>query len=102
MSTLKPLYAALSDLCPIRGLRRVPYMILGAVAHAAARQGFARVVDVGGLYVAGVLSVVFFSICETGADGALVQISAGDPKRSMRAQARGMMVEARGVSWPRR
>ena len=75
MSTLKPLYAALSDLCPIRGLRRVPYMILGAVAHAAARQGFARVVDVGGLYVAGVLSVVFFSICETGADGALVQIS---------------------------
>ena len=96
MSTLKPLYAALSDLCPIRGLRRVPYMILGAVAHAAARQGFARVVDVGGLYVAGVLSVVFFSICETGADGALVQISAGDPKRSMRAQARGMMVRSAG------
>ena len=96
MSTLKPLYAALSDLCPIRGLRRVPYMILGAVAHAAALQGFARVVDVGGLYVAGVFSVVFYAVCETGADGALVQLSAGHPERSMRAQARGMMVRSAG------
>lgn len=27
MSALKPIYAALSDLCPLMGRRRVPYMV---------------------------------------------------------------------------
>ena len=35
MSALKPIYAALSDLCPLMGRRRVPYMV-GAVESTAA------------------------------------------------------------------
>ena len=96
MSTLKPLYAALSDLCPIRGLRRVPYMILGAVAHAAARQGFARASSTSAEHRRRRPLRRLFLHLRDGADGALVQISAGDPKRSMRAQARGMMVRSAG------
>jgi len=34
MSMLKPLYAIISDMCPIMGRRRVPYMAAGAAGYA--------------------------------------------------------------------
>ena len=95
-SMLKPAYALLSDLCPIFGRRRVPYMALGAFAYAVALQFYARVDSVTNLYVAGVASVVVFAVCETGADGALVQLGARDEKKAMRLQAAGMLVRSAG------
>ena len=95
-SMLKPAYALLSDLCPIFGRRRVPYMALGAFAYAVALQFYARVDSVDALYAAGVSSVVVFAVCETGADGALVQLSGGDSKKAMRVQAAGMLMRSAG------
>jgi hypothetical protein len=95
-SALKPAYALLSDLCPIFGRRRVPYMALGAFAYAVAMQFYARVHSINNLYVAGVASVVVFAICETGADGALVQLGARDEKKAMQMQAAGMLVRSAG------
>ena len=95
-SMLKPAYALLSDLCPIFGRRRVPYMALGAFAYAVALQFYARVDSIPALYAAGVSSVVVFAICETGADGALAQTSGGDSKKAMRVQSAGMLVRSAG------
>ena len=95
-SALKPAYALLSDLCPIFGRRRVPYMASGAFAYAVAMQFYARVHSINNLYVAGVASVVVFAICETGADGALVQLGARDEKKAMQMQAAGMLVRSAG------
>jgi len=95
-SMLKPAYALLSDLCPIFGRRRVPYMALGAFAYAVALQFYARVDSIPALYAAGVSSVVVFAICETGADGALAQMSGGDSKKAMRVQSAGMLVRSAG------
>lgn len=95
-SMLKPAYALLSDLCPIFGRRRVPYMALGAFAYAVALQFYARVDSMTNLYVAGVASVVVFAVCETGADGALVQLGARDEKKAMQLQAAGMLVRSAG------
>ena len=95
-SMLKPAYALLSDLCPIFGRRRVPYMALGAFAYAVALQFYARVDSIPALYAAGVSSVVVFAICETGADGALAQLSGGDSKKAMRVQSAGMLVRSAG------
>ena len=95
-SMLKPAYALLSDLCPIFGRRRVPYMALGAFAYAVALQFYARVDSIPALYAAGVSSVVVFAISETGADGALAQLSGGDSKKAMRVQSAGMLVRSAG------
>ena len=95
-SMLKPAYALLSDLCPIFGRRRVPYMALGAFAYAVALQFYARVDSIPALYAAGVSSVVVFAISETGADGALAQMSGGDSKKAMRVQSAGMLVRSAG------
>ena len=83
---MKPVYAALSDLCPVMGRRRVPYMAVGGAAYALVLQLYARVTTVKGLYAAGITSVVFYAICETGADGMLVQLSGSCPKRAMKLQ----------------
>ena len=96
MSTLKPAYALLSDLLPIFGRKRVPYMVLGAVGYAVALQGYARVNNLTSLYAAGIISVIVFAICETGADGALVQLSRGDPQNTMKVQSTGMLVRSLG------
>lgn len=96
MSMLKPVYAALSDFCPVMGRRRVPYMAFGGAAYAVVLQLYARVTTVDGLYAAGITSVVFYAVCETGADGMLVQLCGGDPKRSMKLQATGMLVRSAG------
>ena len=89
MSTLKPLYAALSDLRPIGRRRRVPYMMIGGVMYAVMLQAYASVRTIGQLYAAGVCSVVFYAICETGADGLLVQLCGSDPRRALRLPVRG-------------
>ena len=96
MSMLKPLYAALSDLRPIGRRRRVPYMMIGGVMYAVMLQAYASVRTIGQLYAAGVCSVVFYAICETGADGLLVQLCGSDPRRAMRLQASGMLVRSAG------
>ena len=97
MSMLKPVYAALSDLCPIAGRRRVPYMIIGGVGYALVLQWYARVTSVGTLYAAGISSSIFYSLCETGADGLLVQMNTGRcPKRAVKLQATGMLVRSCG------
>ena len=69
MSMLKPIYAAVSDLLPIARRRRVPYMMIGGVMYAVMLQAYASVRTIGQLYAAGVCSVIFYAICETGADG---------------------------------
>ena len=96
MSTLKPVFALLSDLFPIFGLRRVPYMVIGALGYALALQAYARVTNIETLYAAGIGSVLVFAVCETGADGALVQLSKGDVKKTMAVQATGMLVRSLG------
>lgn len=112
VSTLKPAYAAVSDLCPIRGRRRVPYMVLGAAAYALALQLFARVRTVPQLYAAGVFGVACYAACESAADGVLVSVSRTNERdslaredhleenhrsaRAMRAQALGMTVRSAG------
>ena len=113
VSTLKPAYAAVSDLCPIRGRRRVPYMVLGAAAYALALQFFARVRTVPQLYAAGVFGVACYAACESAADGVLVSVSRTNERdsrgpredqleenhrsaRAMRAQALGMTVRSAG------
>ncbi len=90
LSALKPAWAALSDLAPIRGKRRVPYMVLGALSHALALQFYARVRTIAQLYAAGVAASLTFAMCESGADGMLVQLGGGDASRAMNLQARGM------------
>ena len=96
-SMLKPAYALLSDLCPIFGRRRMPYMALGAFAYAVALQFYARVDSIPALYAAGVSSVVVFAICETGADGAP---RAAERRRleegHARAERAGMLVRSAG------
>lgn len=114
VSTLKPAYAAVSDLCPIRGRRRVPYMVLGAAAYALALQLFARVRTTPQLYAAGVFGVACYAACESAADGVLVSVSRTNERdslslaredhleenhrsaRAMRAQALGMTVRSAG------
>ena len=96
MSTLKPVFALLSDLFPIFGLRRVPYMVIGALGYSVALQAYARVTNIETLYAAGIGSVLVFAVCETGADGALVQLSKGDVKKTMAVQATGMLVRSLG------
>ena len=96
MSMLKPIYAAVSDLLPIARRRRVPYMMIGGVMYAVMLQAYASVRTIGQLYAAGVCSVIFYAICETGADGLLVQLSGTDPRRAMSTQATGMLVRSAG------
>jgi len=96
MSMLKPIYAAVSDLLPIARRRRVPYMMIGGVMYAVMLQAYASVRTIGQLYAAGVCSVIFYAICETGADGLLVQLSGEDPRRAMSTQATGMLVRSAG------
>lgn len=96
MSMLKPIYAAVSDLLPIARRRRVPYMMIGGVMYAVMLQAYASVRTIGQLYAAGVCSVIFYAICETGADGLLVQLSGEDPRRAMSLQATGMLVRSAG------
>ena len=96
MSMLKPIYAAVSDLLPIARRRRVPYMMIGGVMYAVMLQAYASVRTIGQLYAAGVCSVIFYAICETGADGLLVQLSGTDPRRAMSLQATGMLVRSAG------
>ena len=95
-SALKPAYALLSDFLPIFGKRRVPYMVLGAFFYAVSLQFYARVDSVRSLYASGIASTVAFAVCETGADGLLVQLSRGDSKKAMRVQAAGMLVRSAG------
>ena len=82
MSMLKPIYAAVSDLLPIARRRRVPYMMIGGVMYAVMLQAYASVRTIGQLYAAGVCSVIFYAICETGEDGLLGQLSGEDPRRA--------------------
>ena len=64
--------------------------------YAVMLQAYASVRTIGQLYAAGVCSVVFYAICETGADGLLVQLCGSDPRRAMRLQASGMLVRSDG------
>jgi hypothetical protein len=96
MNMLKPVFAALSDLCPVMGRRRGPYMVAGGAAYAAVLQAYARVTTLEGLYAAGITSVVFYALCETGADGMLVQLAGGCPKRAMQLQATGSLMRSAG------
>ena len=95
MSMLKLVYAAVSDLLPIARRRRVPYMMIGGVMYAVMLQAYASVHTIGQLYAAGVCSAIF-AICETGADGLLVQLSGEDPRRAMSTQATGMLARSAG------
>jgi hypothetical protein len=61
----------------------------GGAAYAMLLQGYARVTSMDGLYAMGISSVLCYAICETAADGMLVQMSGGCPKRAMALQANG-------------
>lgn len=67
---------------------------VGGAAYAVVLQFYARVTTVKGLYAAGITSVVFYYVIETGADGMLVQLSAGCPKVGGRCKSTATTVYA--------
>ena len=118
VSTLKPAYAAVSDLCPSAAAdasrtwssapRRTPWRCNSSRACGRRRE----------LYAAGVFGVACYAACESAADGVLVSVSRTNERdalaredhleenhrsaRAMRAQALGMTVRSARASSRRR